>query len=173
MELRERAPDRTALPPVLVEWAKDKGYFLSLINKHDDIQSQQSFYERFAVQLEDLPEEIRDAVKRTRAFDTKAGYLQRADCYVCAQPLSAREDMERQAEMRRSAMESEEADRSTLEDIIKQTSGGVAHLVENKNQPVSAHAMPTSELLSPQQRAALKAAVDAQKKARQKQAAAD
>lgn len=167
MELRERPVCRTALPQELKDWAEERGLILTLINKSDDVLSQQSFYERFAVEFEELPAEIKAFLKKSRAFDTKTGYLQRGDTFLCAQPLAAREQLQLEAEHRRMAMESSEAYRDLAEDIVTQVTGGKGHVAEGASVPNAAdHVLGGMSSLSTDQQSVLQRAMKAAKAAR-------
>mgnify|MGYP001564857926 CR=1 FL=1 len=131
IELQEQAVCRTALPPELNSWAAGKGLHLSLINRNEDVLSQQTWYDRTAVLLEELPEEIREVIRRKRLFKvTTDGYLQRGDTYVCSQPLEARARFQELAAAKRQAMESADSYMKTQEDIVAQLGEGHAHVSE-------------------------------------------
>ena len=167
MELRERPVCRTALPKELNEWAEERGLFLSLINKSDDVLSQQSFYERYAVEFEELPPELKAHLKRLRAFDTKTGYLQRGDTFLCAQPLAARAHLELESEHRRMAMESSEAYKDLASDIVQQIAGDKGHVAEQAVIPnASEHILGGMSSLPPDQQTVLRRAMQAAAKAR-------
>ena len=126
MELRERNVCMTELPSELVRWAEENGRRLTLVNKNVDVLSLEHVWERFPLNIKDLPDDLQATVRR-RFRLTAEGELQRADCVVCEQPIAAWEEREALATQRRLAQESSDGWLKTVDDAVS-SHGGRVHI---------------------------------------------